>query len=343
MRKSFLLSAVLSCAVTAAMAQIDNRAVDLWLDGDDAAALPELADAAEDGDTEAQLLLGLIDRDTVPGGYSRYVLSLADQERDALLRAPVRGGTRNWLLEQNGDAQAVSDALFNYRVALDPVPMAVALQQEGEEASASFLLWTVLDNGRFDRLTTVPAENYGLLDMDALEWLRAYQERSDKTLTMTTVLEDDTPGKVPGLLLLARLAPLLGLEDKIRPDVRDTIDVLRGRQPEERGATVLDINPWLDQLAESDPHLDALKRYCDICPEAGGDTMCMSDALAVISGYRTLMTVRSPIERVIPAEAYFTSDRPVQLLEDLVRNRMSYYPGRVNSSCIQARMSEAFQ
>ncbi len=341
MRTSLLVSSLMLSVASLAAAQTENDAVNLWLSGDDAAALPALAEEAASGDEDAQLLLGQIDRDTVAGGYSRYVLSLSPLERNRLLRANIEDGTRNWLLEQESrDLGPLSEALFNYRVTRDSIPMAVELQKEGETASAEYLLWTVLDNGRFDLLNTVPADNHGLLDMEALAWVRAYQERDDKRLTLAGLAEDPAPGMIPGLLLLKRLSPLLGLEDEIGAEVVDAIDVLNGRALSRNRAGLYDLNAWLDAVAPSDPHLATLQRYCESCDEAGDGTICMSDALAVVSGYRTLMTVRSPIERVVPTEAYFASERPVALLQDLVRNRTPYYAGNVNSACVVALNEE---
>ena len=68
---------LLMSAITAnAQSPAFTAAANGWLNGPEASNLEKLSGLANAGDTDAQILLGQIDRDTVPGGFSeRMVLS----------------------------------------------------------------------------------------------------------------------------------------------------------------------------------------------------------------------------------------------------------------------------
>lgn len=72
-----------------------TAAVDIWLAGDEAAALPRLAALAQDNNRSAQILLGLID--TTPGLQGDWLMALPRADRIALLRAPGGISGQNWM------------------------------------------------------------------------------------------------------------------------------------------------------------------------------------------------------------------------------------------------------
>ena len=62
---------LLMSAITAnAQSPAFTAAANGWLNGPEASNLEKLSGLANAGDTDAQILLGQIDRDTVPGGFS---------------------------------------------------------------------------------------------------------------------------------------------------------------------------------------------------------------------------------------------------------------------------------
>jgi hypothetical protein len=69
--------------------------VDLWLTGDEAAALPRLAGLAQADNRAAQVLLGLID--TTPALQGDWLMALPRADRIALLRAPGGLSGQNWM------------------------------------------------------------------------------------------------------------------------------------------------------------------------------------------------------------------------------------------------------
>lgn len=71
------------------------QAMSLWLDANEAYALPAFAELAAQGNTAAQILLGLIDKTAALQGP--YLTNLARAERIALLRQPGGLSGRSWM------------------------------------------------------------------------------------------------------------------------------------------------------------------------------------------------------------------------------------------------------
>ena len=72
-------------------------AIDAWLAGDEASAIPALARLAADGNSAARIHLGLID--STPAYQGDWLTALPRADRIALLRAPGGISGRNWLRE----------------------------------------------------------------------------------------------------------------------------------------------------------------------------------------------------------------------------------------------------
>jgi hypothetical protein len=70
-------------------------AVDLWLTGDEAAALPRLAALAQDQNAAAQILLGMID--TTPALQGDWLMALPRADRITLLRDEGGFSGQNWM------------------------------------------------------------------------------------------------------------------------------------------------------------------------------------------------------------------------------------------------------
>ncbi|MGY6694973.1 MAG: hypothetical protein ACXIUW_02955 [Roseinatronobacter sp.] len=87
-----------------------SAALSLWLDNNEEDALPQLRDLAQASNDAAQMLLGLIDKNSALQGP--FLSFLAREERIALLRAPGGLSGRNWitvLAEQNDLAKTWRD------------------------------------------------------------------------------------------------------------------------------------------------------------------------------------------------------------------------------------------
>lgn len=327
--------------VTAQQADFSD-AVNLWLSGDDANGLPALAVDARNGDTTAQLILGQVDRDTIPGGYSDFLLGLTREERAELLRfVNSDGSTVNWLLTLEGtENAALADALFWYEANLDPIDSASDLQAVDELSKAEWMLWRTLNNGFFNLIQSLPAENPELAQVGFMSWVTAYFADENRTISMSRFLADESPEKVPGLLALKRLERVLGLQGNFSVGLNELIEVIRGRGNRLAAtADLVTLDASLTRLGEVDTRVGVVNRMCDICPDTAADYQCKIETFEIIGGYETLLAVRSPAEAAVPSDVYLASDRAVTSLVDLVRGRAPSDMTRVRSTCLQSLIS----
>ena len=128
-----------------------SAALSLWLENNEEDALPRLRDLAQASNDTAQLLLGLIDKNSALQGP--YLSFLARDERIALLRAPGGFSGRNWitvLAEQNELAQNWRD-LWSLEGGVD---IAQRFLENGEARAAREALIVIAS--RYD--SALPAE-----------------------------------------------------------------------------------------------------------------------------------------------------------------------------------------
>jgi hypothetical protein len=319
-----------------------SDAVALWLSGDDARGLPALAADARNGDVTAQLILGQVDRDTIPGGDSDFLLSLTRQERAELLRFELEdGSTLNWLLALEGtEYEALGDAIFWYKANLDPIDAALKLQFTNETSMAEWVLWRTLNNGNFDLVQSLPADNGGLGQSGFMAWISDYVASDNRTISMSRFLADERPEKVPGLLALKRLERVLGLGGNFSVGLNELITVIIGRGNQlPPTADLVTLDASLTRLAEVDPRVAVVNSMCAVCPEVTSDYQCKIETFQIIGGYQTLLGLRSPAEAAVPADVYLASDRAITALTDLVRGRAPRDISRVQSVCLQSLIS----
>ncbi|WP_298935182.1 hypothetical protein [uncultured Ruegeria sp.] len=316
-----------------------NTAVESWLNGSEAEGLQGLSEAASQGNSSAQMILGQIDRDTVPGGFSDYLID--HPGRDQLLRAPDPDkGTVNWLLALSDPAlKANGEAVFGYRVGRQPISNAIALQSHGEVEGAEYVLWNTLNNGRFDLINSMPAENYGLSEAGFLKWIEAYMARENKAITMRAFVEEANPKRVSGLLGLKRLARLLNLNQHFSDEANQFTTVMLGRGSDlPESVNLVRLNENISRISETDSYLNIVKRYCESCEGDTVDYDCVVQALEIAGGYKTLMSIRTPVETSIDQATFMNSKRPVEIFSQLVNNMRRYYSRDIRSSCIAANL-----
>lgn len=316
-------------------------AKDSWLDGDEIASIQAMSKEANAGNTDAQLLLGQIDRDTVPGGFSDYLMDLGEKERSTLLRAPGDDATVNWLLALSDPAlKKLGEGIFGYRIGRKPISNALILQSTGEIAAAEFVLWSTINNGRFDLVNSMPSENFGLSDARFLKWLGTYLGGANKALTMNRFAKDADPSKVMGLLAVKRLERLLSLKQYFSDDMNQFITVILGNGsnlPE--NVNLVSLNANLSKIAEVDSQLSIVNRFCAKCSDGKVDYDCMIQAMEIVGGYKTLLAVRTPVENVIPVQDFIVSERPVAIFSQLIKTRSKYYSRPIRSSCIAKHLA----
>ena len=337
--KVILASVVLLLSSQNVMAQQSAAflaAADDWLNGPEVSSLENLSTLANSGDISAQILLGQIDRDTTPGGFSDYVASLSRAERNNLLRSDAVEGTKNWLLNLTDPSfDEMGHAIFDYRVNRDRMGDAIALQKNGEFVAAEYVVWETMIGGRFDMVNAMPSENYGLSNAGFLQWISAYLADSNKSITMKRLLEDPSLDKITGLLAVKRLSRVLGLDRYFSDETNQFITILKGQGydlPED--SNLVRLNADFAEIAQTDGPLSLVARACNKCMADSVDYDCVVQALEIIGGYDVLMTIRTPAEYAISADAFYKSDRAVTIFENVLRTRSQYHRRPVRSVCI---------
>lgn len=313
-----------------------DDAMNGWLNGPEASNLRALSELAAGGNTDAQMLLGQIDRDTPPGGYSDYLADMEHDKREALLRSGSVGNSTNWLLALSDPSlTSFGETVFGYRVSRDVVGNAVAMQKHEEVAAAEFILWDTLIGGRFDLVNAMSAENYGLSDAGFLQWITDYMGGENKAITMNRLLEDTSPSMISGLLSIKRLARILSLERNFSDKADQFITIMNGKGydlPDD--ANLVNLNADIARIAETNPPLNLVVRACAKCTQETVDYNCIVQSMEIIGGYKELLLVRTPVEKVIPATSFIESERALTIFENMLRSRSDYHKRPIRSSCI---------
>ena len=272
----------------------------------------------------------------MPGGFSEFLVSLSRAERDALLRSDAEVGTKNWLRNlTNPELEALGAAIFYYRVGRDQIGAAVEMQKHNEYDAAEFLVWDTLIGGRFDMVNAMATDNHGLSSAGFLSWVAAYMADPNKALTVKRLLADSSPDKVAGLLAVKRLSRVLGLSRNFSDEINQFITIVQGKGynlPDD--ANLVDLNSDIVKIAELDAPLSIVTRTCAKCDGESIDYECVIQALEIVGGYSTLLAIRTPAENVISSSDFITSNRSVEIFENLLRTRANYYKRPIRSVCI---------
>lgn len=326
----------LSAGSISAQSPAIDDAVDDWLNGPEVASLQALSKLAYAGNANAQMLLGQIDRDTPPGGYSDYLATMARPDRRALLRSDSSAATKNWLLDLSDPSLAgFGETVFGYRVGRDVIGNAVGMRKHNEVAAAEFVLWQTLIGGRFDLVNTMPAENHGLSKAGFLNWISGYIAGENKAVTMNRLLDDTSPDMISGLLGVKRLARVLGLERNFSDKTLHLIAVMKGKGydlPDD--VNLVSLNANIAQIAQNDPVLNLAVRSCTKCTQEAVDYDCVIQSMEIVGGYEAMRLVRTPVETVIPAAKFIESARALATFENMVKSRSKRYKRPIRSACI---------
>lgn len=331
-----LVCTVLGTPLASQEVSIDD-AVAQWLEGDDENSLASLSRLAGAGDISARLLLGQIDRDIVEGGASDYVQNLKKVSRDQLLRKVLPdGGSVNWLRSLDEPAYTeTGDILFHYRILSSSADAAGRLFDVDEFDAAEYMIWATMNTGRFDKIGDLGNANPDAVQGPLLEWLQAWLE-SDGIVSMAQMERDETQVKIAGLLLLDRIQGILSTSYVITDEIDGLISVLKGRiDSTDEGGDSLVLRQNLIDISQSDPYLRNLTDLCSRCEGDRVDPECITEALRIIGGYRTLMRVRSPVQTVIPSEEFEVSPKASMILQQLIVSRSEAYAPALRSQCVR--------
>ncbi|WP_430463756.1 hypothetical protein [Tabrizicola sp.] len=245
-----------------------GAALELWLAGDEARALPALADLAASDNRAAQVLIGLID--VTPQYQGPWLYALPRAERISLMRAPsggVSGG--NWL-----------------RVAAVDVPLAQS--------------WLTLWDGN-----SGPEAMLGLARLGEGGASRTAAKRlARRAAKGFGAVADDAafPGFAMGLALREWQTSAPDRADWARAALDPADPSLSLIGPYDPDPTAL----WA--LAKTDPALQMLERHLvALCPDPGGRAERLAAALEMLGGWWGLADLGPPAEALIDPESWAVS------------------------------------
>ena len=171
-------------------------ALDLWLAGDEAAALPQLAALAQDDNRAAQILLGLID--TTPALQGDWLMALSRADRITLMRVPGGLSGQNWMREA-----AVTEPLAATWLTLwqgdAPMTVMIDFARQGEARAARIAAMTLARREKtgFAALADDPAYPAEVRAFAIREWQRSDPARAAQEAA--SLPPGDPQGEIRGL------------------------------------------------------------------------------------------------------------------------------------------------
>lgn len=290
MRPFFLILTLLLALTLPARAEIAGQAdpafqsaLDQWLKGDEAKALPALGALAAEGNRAAQVLVGLID--VTPHLQGPWLAQRTRAERLALLRAPAAKASGqisgvNWL-----------------RLAAKDTPLAATWVRIWDGAAGPEVM---LD---FDRMGEMTA---------ARTAARRLALRGTKGFAL---LADDPD--FPGFAMPLAIREWQSLDP---PRAKAALAALPAADPGRGllGAYAPDPDALM-QLARTDPALEMLNSWLvTLCPDPPGDTSArplrLARALRLIGGWGGLAGFGPPSETLVSTDRWMTSRVASQIL-----------------------------
>ncbi len=266
-----------------------QRAVTLWLDGDDARALPMLAELAADGNINARLLLGRIETSDL--GPSPYRQSLGPAQSRALFRQKDWSAFgRSWLTVEAGAGNALAQALLRAKRP-EPDPGLIAqLNALGEHQATDYPTRIVALYGDEGMRRALLAEDHLMQDLKPyLTYLTIKPEpRGDGLAALRHIQPEPVDAQSDQALGMAGLLALgLGY-----------------------GEISLD-NPWRPEVENWLMTAEATRPIAGLCDEHCSDEApaCAFAFLALLGGYYEVIRIDSPLESVIPQQQFLDSPR----------------------------------
>ncbi|QBF30271.1 hypothetical protein [Thalassococcus sp. S3] len=269
-----------------------ETAVSLWLDGDDAGALPEFADLAQQGHALARILLAQIElMDKGPSQFRRNLTP--DQARALFRRSSTDGGpATSWLAVEDQQGNALARALRASRFP-DVQPELIDELREMGEAQATDYPTRIL------ALYGTSEDRRALLKSDALlPELRPY----------LLYLENNPELQGDGIYVLRHITGLGDMIDGADEDTRGIAGLLA------LGYGYGDTNPdnrWHATVTDWIMTDEATRPIADLCRgECGAQAGACGFALtALTGGYFEVIRLDSPLETVIPQDTFLSSPR----------------------------------
>ena len=319
-----------------------RNALVAWLNGDDPASLPVLADLARDQNLASQLLLGrMAGRSTL--SQSPWARQLPDDEWNEIFR-PARLGRfgTTWLRIAADDGSALA-------VALLPRPMSPEMIGNAADRAR-----VAADAGERGNWPVVVADLFQLSEMEQLVrfdeiarplgiepyvWAAATHVEADTGGDIhLTGIHALVEGRMEGYAFLRLASPDHPAVADVSDDVRTfAYRALWGRGP---GGLPLEPGPlatvaiWID----AEPLMEPLRRWCaQQCSDAVRD--CRTGIYALLGGYHLFQNYfGSPLRSIIPDDVWGRSTRAQIDLETVAAQRI----GAPNSfGSVQAQSLDA--
>lgn len=309
-------AALAAFANTAAAVPLDE-ALNAWLADNDYKALPALSDLARGGDTDAQLLLGVI----AARPHSPYVVNLPRSDLRALLRAPGGLSGASWLKVAADAGNLRALALIAVQTPPFVSSAITTLVRLGEDGAAATAMLRAATYRRTDPKADVLGETYPA-DM-------AY---TATVLRLSASLEPRPSGEAP-LKRLELIAATAFLSQ--RPNSGPARDISLRLFPGNYSETdALPAGEFLLGIAPVSRPANRLRAYCEAaCPKAVAT--CVGDAVALLGGFDQIWRFGPPINTIVSEERYLASPRFHADIARHMKSRMEQW-----SLTLQAEWSE---
>lgn len=291
-----------------------NSAVSAWLADDDETALPILSELANQGDRDAQFLLGQIERVTPPGADTPFVRNLSRRERISLLRASKGLSGTSWTVMRQREGDPLADAMMISRLPDASIETAQFLYSQGEHEAGARLAFEIFDRGNFGEILNLDAQDPLVDGLDFVGWMRSYFGSPPGPNAWAWLETTPPEGRSSGLMMVNFVAPVLAPHLKPGPNLRDFILAMRGIPDGlyDKGH-IANAAGILKNQMQSDPVLQPVRNFCEAnCPQTSG--FCALEVIIRVGGYDRLTFLDSPYEAVIPQEAFQNSHRAVASL-----------------------------
>lgn len=278
-----------------------EAAVDLWLQGKEEPAIRAFAELAPLGDSDAQLMLGLID--ITPVYQGAWVRSLSRSDRLALLRAEGGISGRNWI-EVAAQVSPHAQTWLQLWDGDAKADVMLAFAQQGEARAAHMAARTLFSREKrgFGALADDPAFPEMLQPVAILDW---QHDAPEKAKAAIAVLPAGAPGK-----------RLLGLGDPVAKD----------------------LYAWAESHPQGQAFLTTLAA---LCPASTAPAADMAAYFAQAGGSWGWAWIGPPAENLIDPVRYAESPKAVEAAANLLRSRPLAAPELIAASpCMAGLMAQ---
>ncbi|GAB4511008.1 MAG: hypothetical protein Tsb0019_06050 [Roseibium sp.] len=291
-----------------------EQAVEFWLDDEDDKALPIFAELAADGNEDAALMLGQLEKRTI--AFSPFVAAMPRSKRNALLKSPGGLSGVSWiraLKDTNNLAAALHDSYDPHEL---PKGFGELLEL-GEIGPATERYFSAGRGGYWE----LAAKRYFAGDLpEAVQyhaWLAALYRAQNLSSAQRRLLLADFEQALKKNDLQSMLA-LGGMYEFLTPAAQaalkrnyEVAEILHAFAYNPAAWTDVDKSPasaFAHDILSRSPHMSTLKRTCEEhCPTKV--KQCLRSLYYGVGGYEGLAKLQTPLERLVPSKIYFESKR----------------------------------